>query len=132
MRHAIVAPADFKRPEWAGLRVRSNDRRIVYLIDPSGHRRRIPDETTYRRLFRDWSGIADAIESDDVPELPPLSESAMLLRGDASDDVFLVDRGQKRRIRDARVLDKYWFDPARISVVRQALVNHLSLGPAWE
>jgi hypothetical protein len=56
----------------------------------------------------------------------------MLVRGDASEDVYLLDRGRKRRIRDCAILDKYWFDPDRIALVRQALVNHFSWGPPWE
>jgi len=132
MRHAIVAPADFKRPEWAGRRLMSSDRRAIYLIDPTGYRRRIPDEATYRRLFRDSSGIARDLDAEELPELPALSPSAMLVRASGSGEVFLVDRGQKRRLGGAGVLDKYWFDPARIAIVRQALVDHLRWGPIWE
>jgi hypothetical protein len=104
----------------------------VYLIDPAGYRRRVPDEAVYNRLFRDWSGISDELDLDDVPSRPPLTSATMLVRGDASNAVFLLDQGRKRRVASSASMTKYWFDHERVQVVRQVLVDHFPVGHDWE
>jgi hypothetical protein len=54
-----------------------------------------------------------------------------LVRGDASDPVYLFDCGRKRRIASGRVMDKYGFDGARVFVVRQPLLDHVACGDEW-
>jgi hypothetical protein len=104
----------------------------VYLVDPAGYRRRVPDEAVYNRLFRDWSGISEELGLDDVPSRPPFTSATMLVRGDASSAVFLLDQGRKRLVTGSASMKKYWFDSERVHVVRQVLMDHFPVGHDWE
>jgi len=104
----------------------------VYLIDPAGYRRRVASHATYDRLFRDWRGIVDTSDLERLAERPPLTSGSLLVRGDASARIYLLDEGRKRFIPSDAAMDKYWFNWARICVVRQVLIDHVPLGDAWE
>lgn len=120
------------RGDLAGRRLRRPGQHRVYLVDPAGYRRRVTDEAVYNRIFRDWSGVAEDIDLDDIPSRPPFTTATMLLRGDASSSVFLLDQGRKRRITSAASMNKYWFDSERVQVVRQVLMDHFPVGNDWE
>jgi hypothetical protein len=56
----------------------------------------------------------------------------MLVQGDMSGDVYVIDQGRKRRIARTDVMDKYWFDWERVRRVRQILVDHFPCSSDWE
>ena len=119
------------RPDLAGRRLRKPGHG-VYLVDPAGYRRHVPDAASYERLFRSWDGVVSMPDVDELPERAPIGEATMLVRGDASDLVYVIDQGRKRRIVGPDVMDKYWFDWGRVCRVRQVLVDHFSCGTNWE
>lgn len=120
------------QPERSGTRLVSPGRPDVYLVDPSGYRRRIANHLTYDRLFRDWRGIVDVRDLDVMAERPPLTTGSLLVRGDASARIYLLDDGRKRLIPSDTVMDKYWFNWGRICVVRQILIDHVPTGEIWD
>ena len=119
------------RVELSGKRLVRPGRPDVYLVDPAGYRRRVPNHTTYSRLFRDWQGIVDSHDLDDLAEGPPLKSATILVRGDAEARIYLLDDGRKHLIPSTTVMDKYWFNWGRICVVRQVLIDHIPIGEAW-
>ena len=127
-----VATGPEPQPERSGCRLVSPGRSDVYLVDPSGYRRRIANHSTYDRLFRDWRGIVDARDLDGMAERPPLASGSLLVRGDASARIYLLDDGRKRLIPSDTVMDKYWFNWGRICVVRQVLIDHVPTGELWD
>jgi hypothetical protein len=114
--HRLVSPGD---PE-------------VYLVDPDGYRRRIPNHTTYNRLFRNWSGIADESRLEAIALGPDLTTGTILVRGDQSDAIYLLDQGRKRLVTDAAAMDKYWFNWSRIFSVRQGVIDRIPPAADWE
>jgi hypothetical protein len=126
-----VRGPDASRPDRAGWRACMRPGGAVYLVDPDGYRRRVPDRDTYGRLFRDSGSRSHDPAIRDLPERPPLARSTMLVRGDASDPIYLFDCGRKRRIASGRVMDKYGFDGARVFVIRQTLLDHVACGDEW-
>ncbi|MDP9002819.1 MAG: hypothetical protein M3O46_22245 [Myxococcota bacterium] len=124
---AITRP----RPDLAGRRLVRPGHAEVYVIDPQGYRRRIPNHTIYNRLFRSWSGIADDPSLAEISSRPQLTTGTVLIRGDASARIYLLDEGLTRLITDATVMDKYWFGWTQILVVRQELIEHIPAGPDW-
>src|SRR5260370_3926566 len=111
------------RRDLAGHRLVSPGHPEVYLIDPDGYRRRIPNHTTYNRLFRNWSGVDDEARLQEIALGPELTTGTILVRGDAVDASYLLDQGRKRMVTDAAVMDKYWFNWSRIFAVRQAVID---------
>src|SRR5258708_218303 len=79
----------------------------VYVVDPAGYRRRVANHSTYDRLFRDWRGIVDATDLEEMAERPPLTSASLLVRGDASALIYLLDEGRKRLIPNDAVMNKY-------------------------
>jgi hypothetical protein len=119
------------QPERAGSRLVSPGRPDVYVVDPAGYRRRVANHSTYDRLFRDWRGIVDASDLDEMAERPPLTSASLLVRGDASALIYLLDEGRKRLIPNDAVMNRYWFNWGRICVVRQILIDHVPAGDVW-
>jgi hypothetical protein len=120
------------RIDLAGRRLTSPIGGIVYLVDPAGYRRRIKDDETYARLFRDRQGIVMTTEIGGVAEGADFTSFTILVRGDASARIYLLDDGCKRFIPSGAAMDKYWFNWGRICVVRQALIDHVRAGEAWQ
>jgi hypothetical protein len=120
------------RPEFAGYRLVCPGRSDIFLVDPEGFRRRIPSHSTYCRLFRDWRGIVDARDLFEIAQRPDLARSTLVIRGDGSGTLYLLDDGRKRLITSRAVIEKYWFNEDRISLVRQVLVDILPNGEIWE
>jgi hypothetical protein len=116
------------RGDLAGRRLRRPGQHRVYLVDPAGYRRRVPDQAVYNRIFRDWRGIDEGLDPDDVPSRPPFTSATMLVRGDASSAVFLLDQGRKRLVPSSASMSKYWFDSERVHIVRQVLMDHFPVG----
>jgi hypothetical protein len=120
------------RRDLAGHRLVRPGHPEIYLIDPNGYRRRIPNHTTYSRLFRNWSGIDDELHLDEIALGPELTTGTLLVRGNASDVIYLLDQGRKRLVTDAAAMDKYWFNWSRIFPVRQAVIDRIPQGTDWD
>lgn len=125
--HGLPAP----RVDLAGLRVKLPNDPAIYLIDPNGYRRRIPDPDTYNNLFRDWNGVVVDIDIDDLPVAAALTSGAVLVRASNAAPVYLLSDGMKRWITSPAVMDKYYFNWARIYVLPPAVVDSAPRGPDW-
>ena len=119
------------RPDLSGLRVKLPNHPEIYLIDPEGYRRWIPNPATYNNLFRNWDGVVTDIDIGEIAMSAPLSNGAILARAASTAPVFLVSNGIKRWITSPPVMDKYYFNWNRIYVVPDVLVNFIPAGPNW-
>jgi hypothetical protein len=122
------------QPELAGSKVRIPGQETLYVIDRLGYRRRIPFPLAFVNLFRDsaFHGVQVHSSVADIAEGPSLDEDAILLRGAASEKIYLLDGGRKRLIGGRQVMQKYGFNEAAVTVLPQAVVNALFNGDAWE
>ena len=119
------------RPELAGSRRSLPGCTSVYVIDGEGYRRGIPNSTTYNRLFRSWDGVVDDPNLEAIAQRTGLSTSAMVVRGDLSTTLYLLDHGLKRCIPSPAVMDKYWFNWEHLEVLKQFLVDTIPSGRPW-
>jgi hypothetical protein len=114
------------KPELNGrlYKVRRDDPRI-FLID-RGQRRFVPDPATFNNLFlqSQWETEINANLFDITPG-DSIESGAVLVRGDGTAQVYLVDRGEKRLITSPAVMDKYSFDWNRVYVVPPILVRSI-------
>jgi len=124
-------PVAAARPELAGTRRVAPGCTSVFVIDPDGYRRSIPSHKTYNRLFRGWQGVVDDPYLEQIAERTGLTTSAMLVRGDLSPTLYLLDHGIKRCIQGPAMMDKYWFNWDRIEVLKQFLVDAMPTGRSW-
>jgi hypothetical protein len=125
-----VRPAP--RPDLSGCRLARPGWPDIYLVEPAGYRRRILNQATYDRLFRDWSGIIDVLDLENIAERAPLDANTMLIQGDADETIYLLDGHVRRALTHRSVMEKYWFNWDRVSLVRQRLVEQVPLGEPWE
>ena len=119
------------RPDLAGLRVKSPNAPQVYLIDPDGYRRWIPNPPTYNNLFRDWNGIITDIDTNEISEASPLTDGAVLARGIGTAPVYLVSNGMKRWITSPTAMDKYYFNWNTVVQIPSILVDSIPTGSPW-
>jgi hypothetical protein len=126
---ANVAAAAVPRPDYAGLRVMEHTGPAIYLIDPDGYRRWIPDPTTFNNLFRDWS--VERMDLSNIPEASPLTSGAVLAIGSGTAPVYLVSNGVKRWITSGGAMDKYNFKWEHVVQVPRVLVDSIPSGPSW-
>jgi hypothetical protein len=127
----VLCLVDGPRPELGGRRLRLRGLSAVYLVDPSGFVRRIPSQTVYGRLFCDPHGREDMAYVGDIASRPPLAASTMLVRGCASNVIYLLDQGRKRPVAGPAAMAKYSFDRDRVCVVRQVLIDSIPCGVEW-
>ena len=120
------------QPIMAGYRLVRPGKPDIYLVDPAGYRRRIPNHTVYCRLFRSWHGIIDVHALDDIAEGAPFAVDTRLVRGDDSYAFYILDGSRKRALANEAVLDKYWFDRGGVALVPQRLVDDMPTGELWE
>jgi hypothetical protein len=119
------------RQDLSGLRVRSPVDPAIFLIDPEGYRRHVPDPATYNNLFRDWSGIIVDINIPDIALADPLSPGAVLARAADTPHVYLVSNGIKRHITSPAVMDKYHFSWGQIRVLPRVVMDAIPTGLPW-
>ncbi|UXU91352.1 hypothetical protein [Burkholderia sp. S-53] len=111
-----------------GIRVKSSQSPNVYLVI-NGTLHFIPDPDTYFNLFPSWEGIfVDDYLTSHIPQSLPLSVGAWLIRGDSSSLRYLLTNGQKRAIRDDIIFRKFDFDPGKVKVIPEAVINSLPTG----
>jgi hypothetical protein len=128
----MLAAHKLPRTDQAGSRRVLPGSTSVYVIDSDGYRRSIPNHLTYNRLFRSWQGIVDDPDIERMAERPGLTSGAMLVRGDLSTTLYLLDHGIKRCIPSPALMDKYWFSWERIEVLKQFLVDTIPSGRPWQ
>lgn len=119
------------RPDLSGVRVKSPNDAAVYLIDPEGYRRHIPDPDTYNNLFRDWSGIIVDIDVRNITAAAALSPGAILAKSPDRPEVYLVSNGIKRHIWSPAVMDKYHFSWEKIRTLPQVSLDAIPAGTRW-
>jgi len=123
------------RPELAGCKVRITGKTPIYVIDRQGYRRLVPFPLTFMNLFHACAVFQGLLVSESVSQIaegPALEESTILVRGMHSEDIYLIDRGQKRLVRSRRAMDKYDFNEASAVVVPQVLVDAIPTGEVWD
>jgi hypothetical protein len=125
------APAPDPIPYLAGRRLMSSIDSEIYIVDRGGYRRRIADHATYVRLFRDWSGIMET-DVDRVALGEPIGSGTVLVRGDNSSSIYIIDQGRRRLITSIAVMEKYWFNWERISVMDQSILESIAVDADWE
>jgi hypothetical protein len=119
------------RPDLAGVRVQSPNSAPIYLIDPDGYRRWIPDPATFDSLFRDWTGVVVDLGTNRIAEGPALDSGAFLARAPNTAPVYLISNGVKRWITSPAAMDRYWFDWAKIREVPAPGLAAIPNGPYW-
>lgn len=119
------------RPDLAGLRVKTPNQPQIYLIDPDGYRRWIPNPQTYNNLFRDWNGVVIDININEISESAPLTDGAILARPQGAAPVYLVSNGIKRWITSPAVMDKYYFNWATVYQLPHVSLDFIPTGPNW-
>jgi hypothetical protein len=126
-------PAEFgkPRPDLAGLRIKSPADTAIYLVDPEGYRRWIPDPSTYNSLFVDWNGIVIDIDVAEIPLAPSITVGAVLARPAGMAPVYLVSNGVKRWVTLPTVMDKYHFAWNHVVNVPHVLLDFIPTGPNW-
>ena len=127
-----LAGVRLPRPDQAGSRRVAPGGSSVFVVDGDGYRHLIPNHLTYNRLFRSWQGIVDDPDLERMAERPALTSGAMLIRGDLSTALYLLDHGIKRCIPSPAVVDKYGFSWERIEVLKQFLVDTIPNGRPWK
>lgn len=107
------------RPDINGLRLAVPLAAPVYLLD-MGKRRWIPNPTVYNQLFKDWNGIVQDIDTNEIEKGIPIPETAILFRCIDSPKVFLLDgvapHQTKRWITSPDVMNRYNFNWDKIQV----------------
>jgi hypothetical protein len=119
------------RPDLAGVRMKLPNDPAIYLIDPDGYRRWIPDPETYNNMFRNWDGVIVDIDVNDIAVASQLSHGALLIKASSSAPVYLLSNGIKRWITAPEVMDKYYFSWDRIYQMPPAVVDAIPRGLNW-
>jgi hypothetical protein len=119
------------RPDLAGLRLKAPNNPAVYVVDPQGFLRWIPDPATYNNLFRDWNSIVTDVDLVNIAQGPALTEGAVLALGTGTAPVYLVSNGTKQWITSPAAMDKYDFNWNTIVQVPNVLINSIPTGPSW-
>jgi hypothetical protein len=126
----VAATDDGARPDLDGLRVKTPNSGAVYLIMDQGYRRYIPNPATYGQLFRNWDGIITDIDVGLIPELPALSNLAVLARPSVGEGrIYLVSNGRKCWVTSTAAMDRYYFDFAKVQVLSPAVIDAIPNGP---
>src|SRR5262245_51097676 len=98
------------RPDLAGSRLQAPGAAPIYLVDPDGFLRWIPNPATYNNLFRDWNGV---VVSTDIPNIArglDLTDGSVLVQASGTAPVYIVSNGIKRWITSPAAMDKYYFN----------------------
>jgi hypothetical protein len=119
------------RPDLSGLRVKSPNDPAIYLIDPDGYRRWIPNPATYNNLFRDWNGVVISIDINEIALGLNLTDGAVLARATGTAPVYLVSNGIKRWITSPSAMDKYYFNWNTIIQIPHVLIDSIPTGANW-
>jgi hypothetical protein len=127
----ITPNAAVPRPDLSGLRLKAPNNPAVYVVDPQGFLRWIPDPATYNNLFRDWNSIVTDVDLVNVAMGPALTEGAVLAQGSGEAAVYLVSNGTKQWITSPAAMDKYDLNWKTVVQVPHVLVDSIPSGPSW-
>lgn len=125
------------RTDLNGTRFRSkdpkDDPRKVYLV-VDGLRHWIPDSDTYENLFRDWDGIEEILDLNDIDPGDDISHGAVLARPGDRPPVYLVadtenGRVEARHIATSATMDRYYFHWGKVVSVPEVVLNAVPPGP---
>jgi len=112
-------------------RVKSPATAHVYLIDPWGFKRWIPDAYTYEKLFVDWNGIQDDPYVVYIPEAAALSSGAKLVKSKDSPAVYLLSNGCKSWISSPSVMDACYFSWQKIEEHDALVIKSIPTCASW-
>ena len=115
------------RRDLDGLRLQLPGNSAIYLID-AGKKRHIPDPATYNNLFRDWNGIVQDVDLNEIDQGTPISEGAELAQAYGDAAVYLIDNGHKRHIGSPATMDRYYFAWNKIQHVAPVIICAIQSG----
>jgi hypothetical protein len=126
----VAATQDGTRPDLDGLRVQIPHGNEIFLIMDHGYRRGM-NSKTYDQLFRNWDGIVVGMDVGLIPELPPLSNLAVLARRSEGDTarVYLISNGRKCWVTSGKAMDRYYFDYDKVQKLSPAVIDAIPNGP---
>ncbi|WP_430784038.1 hypothetical protein [Actinoplanes sp. G11-F43] len=119
------------RPDLSGVRIKAPNRPEIYLIDPEGYRRWIPNPATFDALFRNWEGVITDINTVKIPQRSAIDEDAVLAKSKNSPRVYLISNGQKRWVVSPAVFDRNWFAWDKIREFPEPVLNAIPTGSDW-
>jgi hypothetical protein len=100
------------RQDLNGLRLQVPGIDTIYLVD-EGKIRGIPSPEVYNHLFRDWNGIVQDIDVNEIDAGEKIPDTAILFKVEDLDTVYLLDgiapNQIKRGIVSVEVFDQYNF-----------------------
>ena len=118
------------RPDLAGQRLQKPGNPAIWLIDCDGLKRWIPDPDTYNNLFRDWNGIVQDTELDNITPGHPISHGALLAKDPNTAPVWLVDHDLhvKRWVSSPAAMDQFHFNWDKIQQVSNFVLDAIWSG----
>ena len=118
-----------------GQRVQLPNSSAIYVVDPAGYRRWIPDMDAYLRLFRDWQGVVVGPDAGCILAGEPLPTDVRLVRADGDPGIYLVDRTggwtHKRWIVTEPIFDTYHFSWRTAQTISLSALRSIPSGPNW-
>lgn len=100
----------------------------VYLVW-NGELRAVPNVDTYNNLFRNWDGIRnDEYLINNMPEGRPLSNGALLARGNFVKRIFLLTDGEKHPIWERSTFDQFNLSDGAVKDVAQLIIDYIPSG----
>ena len=131
VKRGLTPSAIAPRPDLAGLRLKSPNDAAIYMVDPDGLLRWIPNAATYNNLFRDWNGVVISTDIPDISRGLNLTDGSVLVQGTGTAAVYLASNGIKRWITSPATMDKYYFNWNTVFQVPPVLVDSIGTGTSW-
>ena len=119
------------RPDLNGLRLQIPGNPAIWLI-LNGVRRHIPNPATYDNLFRNWSGIVQDINANEIDDGGPISNGARLARPANEAPVYLITNDVKMWVPSPAVMDEYHFDWNKVVSLPKVAIDSIPDGPHVE
>ncbi len=79
-------------------------------------------------MFRDWNGVEEVIDINDIDQGPNISDGAILAKDPNLAPVYLIDNGQKRWVTSPAVMDKFYFSWNAIQSVPNIVLSFVPSG----
>lgn len=115
----------------------AQDTAVYFVLE--GKACHVPNPETYNNLFRNWDVIGgknisaslkplwDAMISQ-IPKGPEMTNGALLIKGDASDAVYLLTNGVKHWISSPAVMDYCAFEWKKVKLLPLVVVEAIPSG----
>jgi hypothetical protein len=116
------------RPDLAGYRIKEQGQPPVYLVDDDGTRRWIPNPLTYNNLFRDWDGIVQDLDINEIDRGPDITDGAILGKAPHAAPIYLISNDVKRWVTSPAVMDKFHFSWDAVQQVAESVLEALPSG----